>query len=160
MEKRRNCSSGAISPLFYNISNISLNFRSQITYSFVKCGCSIYCFPQFCKSDMSRYAYRKLFQSPIDFEIMRVDCIYTMRKQGCHTALEKIKNDNLRSFLHKNIPCAFLWNCLAWGISMSIHNTSFGAKIKKNITLLTLNIQTNSLNKQYRPRSDATSCDI
>ena len=96
VEKRRNCSSGAISPLFYNISNISLNFRSQITYSFVKCGCSIYCFPQFCKSDMSRYAYRKLFQSPMDFEIMRVDCIYTMQKQGCHTALEKIKNDNLR----------------------------------------------------------------
>ena len=29
------------------------NFRSQITYSFVKCGCSIYCFPHSLNSDMS-----------------------------------------------------------------------------------------------------------
>ena len=43
MEKRRNCSKGAISPLFHNIFNIS-TFRSQITYTFVKCGCSIYFF--------------------------------------------------------------------------------------------------------------------
>ena len=35
-------------------------FRSQITYSFVKCGCLI--FPQFCKSDMSRYGYIEVFQ--------------------------------------------------------------------------------------------------
>ena len=32
------------------------NFRSQSTHSFVKCDCSIYCFPHFLKSDMSRYA--------------------------------------------------------------------------------------------------------
>ena len=31
------------------------NLRSQIKYLFVKCGWSIYFFPQFCKSDMSRY---------------------------------------------------------------------------------------------------------
>ena len=55
MEKRRNCSSGAISPLFHNIFNISLNFRSQITYSFIKCCCSIYCIRQFRKSDISKY---------------------------------------------------------------------------------------------------------
>ena len=30
------------------------NFRSQITYSFVKCGRSIYCFPYSLNSDMSR----------------------------------------------------------------------------------------------------------
>ena len=51
-----------ISPLFHNIFNISLNIRSQITYSFIKCGCSIYCFPQFRKSDMSRYGYLEIFQ--------------------------------------------------------------------------------------------------
>ena len=38
------------------------NFRSQITYSFVKFGCSIYCFPHFCNSDISRYGYLKVFQ--------------------------------------------------------------------------------------------------
>ena len=51
------------------------NFKRQITESFVKCGCSIYFFPQFCKSDMSRYGYLEVFQSPLDFEITRVDCI-------------------------------------------------------------------------------------
>ena len=61
VEKRRNCSLGAISSLFHNIFNISLNIRSQITYSFIKCGCSIYCFPQFRKSDMSRYGYLEVF---------------------------------------------------------------------------------------------------
>ena len=44
MEKKRNCSKGAISPLFYNIFNISRISRVQIhcTYTFVKCGCSIF----------------------------------------------------------------------------------------------------------------------
>ena len=31
-------------------------------------------FPQFCKSDISRYGYLKVFQSPLDVEITRVDC--------------------------------------------------------------------------------------
>ena len=43
MEKRRNCFLGAISPLFHNISIYSLT-KSPITYIFVKCGCSNYCF--------------------------------------------------------------------------------------------------------------------
>ena len=30
-------------------------------------------FPQFCKSDMSRYGYLEVFQSRLDFEIQRVD---------------------------------------------------------------------------------------
>ena len=38
------------------------NFRSQITYSFVKCGCSIYFFPHSLNSDMSRYGYLEVFQ--------------------------------------------------------------------------------------------------
>ena len=37
------------------------NFRSQITYSFVKCGCLIYCFPHSLNSDMSRYGYLEVF---------------------------------------------------------------------------------------------------
>ena len=36
-------------------------------------------FPQFCKSDMSKYGYLEVFQSPLEFEITRVDCIiYTI----------------------------------------------------------------------------------
>ena len=38
------------------------NFRSQITYSFVKCGCSIYSFPHALNSDMSKYGYLEVFQ--------------------------------------------------------------------------------------------------
>ena len=53
MWKRGDCSSGAISPLFHIILYIYIsNFRSQITYSFVKCGCSIYCVPHSLNSDM------------------------------------------------------------------------------------------------------------
>ena len=43
MEKRRNCSSGAISPFFHNNFNIS-NFRSHNTYSFVKCAVRLFVF--------------------------------------------------------------------------------------------------------------------
>ena len=50
-----------ISPLSHNIFNKSLNFRSQITYPFIKCGCLIYCFPLSCKSDMLRYGYLEVF---------------------------------------------------------------------------------------------------
>ena len=53
------------------------NFRSQITYSFVKCGCSIYLFllhsaNLICRGRISR----SISESPFDFEITRVDCIY------------------------------------------------------------------------------------
>ena len=40
---QRGVPAGLLLPLFHNVFNIS-NFRSQITYSFVKCGCSIYFF--------------------------------------------------------------------------------------------------------------------
>ena len=49
------------------------NFRSQITYSFVKCVCSIYCFPHSLNSDMSRIS-RSVSVSPLEFEITGVDC--------------------------------------------------------------------------------------
>ena len=38
------------------------NFRSQITYSFVKCGCSIYGLPHSLNSDMSKNGYLEVFQ--------------------------------------------------------------------------------------------------
>ena len=57
VEKRRNCS--LFSTLFYIYIS---NFRSQITYSFIKCGCSTYCFPHSLNSDMSKYGYLEVFQ--------------------------------------------------------------------------------------------------
>ena len=39
------------------------NFRSQITYSFVKYGGLIYCFSHSLNSDMSKYGYLEVFQS-------------------------------------------------------------------------------------------------
>ena len=44
MKKRRNCSWGAISPLFHNIFNISLSSGVKIAYSFVKRDYLIYFF--------------------------------------------------------------------------------------------------------------------
>ena len=36
-------------------------------------------FPQFCKSDISKYGYLEVFEEgPFDFEITRVDCILYM----------------------------------------------------------------------------------
>ena len=58
VEKRRNCSYSSFPQYFQYISN----FRSQITYSFVKCGCLIYWFPYFRNSDISRYGYLEVFQ--------------------------------------------------------------------------------------------------
>ena len=34
----------------------------KLHISFVKCGCSIYCFPHSLNSDMSRYGYLEVFQ--------------------------------------------------------------------------------------------------
>ena len=57
------------------------NFRSQITYSFVKCGCSIYCFPHSLNSDMSKYGSRGVSVSPMEFKITRVDCTCEREKK-------------------------------------------------------------------------------
>ena len=54
----------AMSPLFRNILLYIFNSRSQITYSFVKCGWLIY-FSQFCKLDMSRYGYLEYFKESL-----------------------------------------------------------------------------------------------
>ena len=67
------------------------NFRSQITYSFVKCGCSIYCFSHSLNSDMSRYGSRSVSVSPLEFEITRVDC-------SIHFAFLKINEPQYKKY--------------------------------------------------------------
>ena len=58
VEKRSNFSSFPHYFIYIYISN----FRSQITHSFVKCDCSIYCFPHSLNSDMLRYGHLEVFQ--------------------------------------------------------------------------------------------------
>ena len=52
---------GAISPLFHNIFNISLTSRVQLHIYLLNVVNRI-SFPQFCKSDMSKYGYLEVFQ--------------------------------------------------------------------------------------------------
>ena len=61
MEKRRNCSFGAISPLYHNIFNISRISRVQLHIHLLNVVIR-FIFPQFCNSDMSRYGYLEVFQ--------------------------------------------------------------------------------------------------
>ena len=60
--KRRNCSSGTIYPLFHNIFNIYF-LLNESNYMFI---CEIWLFhwyfPQFCKSDLSKYGFLEVFQ--------------------------------------------------------------------------------------------------
>ena len=56
-------------------------------------------FPQFCKSDMSKYGYLEVF--PFDFEMTRVDCIYRnqlsiglIQKDWCHYIKAKPLRNN------------------------------------------------------------------
>ena len=62
VKKRRNCSLGAISPLFHNIFNIYV-YLKESNYMFI---CEIWLFgwyfPQLCTSDMSKYGYLEVFQ--------------------------------------------------------------------------------------------------
>ena len=76
VEKRRKCSWGAISPLFHTIFNLYFYLKES--------NCIVICqiwlfklfFPQYYKSDMSKYGYLELiFEGPFDFEITSVDCI-------------------------------------------------------------------------------------
>ena len=55
--------------------NISI-FRSQIAYSFVKCGCLIYLLSSVLQTwYVEIRIYRSISESPLDFEITTVDCI-------------------------------------------------------------------------------------
>ena len=73
VEKRRNCSLGAISPLFHNILTY---LSSYITHIFVKCDNRI----SFSLILQIWYVQvrisRSISESPLEFEIMRVDCSY------------------------------------------------------------------------------------
>ena len=76
MEKRRNCSKGAISPLFHNIFNICLTSRVQLHLHLLNA------VVRFIFSWILQIWYvevrisRSIFESPLEFEITRVDCIY------------------------------------------------------------------------------------
>ena len=59
---------------YFRCTRIS-NIKSPITYKFVKCGCSNNFFPQFWKSDMSRYGYPEVFQRVLGFRESTVFCL-------------------------------------------------------------------------------------
>ena len=67
--------------LFSTIFQYISNFRKQIAYLFVTWLFDLF-FTQFCKSDMSRYGYLEVLQSPLDFEITRVDSMLLMLRFG------------------------------------------------------------------------------
>ena len=75
VEKRRNCSWGAISPLFHNIFNISLTSKVQLPISLLNV------VNQIIFSSILQTWYvelrisRSISESPLEFEITRVDCI-------------------------------------------------------------------------------------
>ena len=60
--------------LFFTIFSIYVYFRSQTAYSFCEIWLLGLFFPQFCKSYVSSCGYLEVFQSPLGFEITRVDC--------------------------------------------------------------------------------------
>ena len=78
MEKRRNCSWGAISPLFHNIFNIYFYLKESNYLVICKNWLFKLFYPQYYKSDMSVRISRTVFEGPFDFEITRVDCIYIL----------------------------------------------------------------------------------
>ena len=74
-KKRRNCSKGAISPLFHNIFNISRISRVQLHIHLLNV------VVRFIFSSILQFWYvevrisRSISESPLEFEITRVDCI-------------------------------------------------------------------------------------
>ena len=61
VEKRRNCSWGAISPLFHNIFNIYFYLKKSNYIVICKIWLFKLFFPQHYKSDMSKYGYLEVF---------------------------------------------------------------------------------------------------
>ena len=82
VEKRRNCSWGAISPLFHNIFNISLTSKVQLPISLLNV------VNQIIFSSILQTWYvelrisRSISESPLEFEITRVDCIVVVSSVG------------------------------------------------------------------------------
>ena len=61
VEKRRNCSWGAISPLFHNIFKIYFKLKESNYIAICKIWLFKLFFSQYYKSDMSKYGYLELF---------------------------------------------------------------------------------------------------
>ena len=82
--------------LFSTIFSVYLYFQESNYIFFVKCGCLIYHFPQFCKSDMSRYGYLTEFLGLRDNEcrlyyfVNSVDPDETALKK-CHSIFDYCK---------------------------------------------------------------------
>ena len=73
------------------------NFRSQITYPFVKYGYSIYCFPHSLNSVEVRIS-RSVSVIPLEFEISRVDCISKIVLLDIRKSHLLCRDDHLRTF--------------------------------------------------------------
>ena len=73
--------------LFSTIFQYISNFSSQITYSAVKCGCSIY-FILNSADLICQGTSGSISESPLDFEIMSVDCIHFSNYAGLLKLLE------------------------------------------------------------------------
>ena len=61
VEKRRNCSWGAISPLLHNIFSIYFKLKESNYIVICKIWLFKLFFPQYYKSDMSKYGYLEVF---------------------------------------------------------------------------------------------------
>ena len=96
-------------PQYFNIS--LTNFRDQITYSFVQCGCSIYFLLNsanlICRGpDISKYF------SPLDFEITRVDCMLATQENVSYGQW-RLRSVNLcRLISLQNIQRRFWSDCM------------------------------------------------
>ena len=106
----RNSSKRAIYPLFHNIFKMS-----QITYSFVKCGCSLYFPLNSEKSDMLRHGYLEVFQRihwDNEIRLYITICFFiaeVWRSSACFA--EKIRLDNLVNHL---LGWRVQWNDFLW----------------------------------------------
>ena len=75
VEKRRNCSLGAISPLFHNIFNISLTYESNYIFILLKVVVRLIVFLSSANLICRSTDISKCFIESLEFEITRVDCI-------------------------------------------------------------------------------------
>ena len=75
MCKKGNCSSGAISPLFHNIFNISLTSRVQLHIYLLNVVVRIILSSILQTCYVEVRISRSISEGPLEFEITRVDCI-------------------------------------------------------------------------------------
>ena len=123
MEKRRNCSKGAISPLFHNIFNkkTCLTSRDQLHLHLLNAVVDLF-FPQVCKSDMSKYGYLEIF--------LRVPCVRDNESRLYVYSLALCRMYFLLGFIARNLNglvCLFvlrfygpvnpMGSCQAWSVS-------------------------------------------